>query len=133
MNVFDFLDPQATESIYYWTERHWTTNGAYLSYVAFAEQRRWQPLSKKDFAIETVSKSFLGSYHTRSQFTGLTPDTIQTYIRLHPVTTEMYIADVDKKVTSMYDESFLAKKDHSYFLEGTEKVHNLHQTFESSI
>ena len=44
---------------------------------------------KKDFAIETVSKSFLGSYHTRSQFTGLTPNTIQTYIPLHPVTTEM--------------------------------------------
>ena len=132
MNGFDFLESHAAEPIYYRTDHHWTTHGAYLAYVAFAEQRGWQPLSKKDFVIETVSKSFLGSYHTRGQFTGLTPDAIQTYIPCHLVKTEMYIADVDQTVTSMYNESFLTKKDqYSYFLGGVHAVMTLTTELES--
>ncbi|ATP38652.1 hypothetical protein CSE16_00610 [Solibacillus sp. R5-41] len=115
----DVLSPHASEVIYYRTDHHWTTYGAYLAYVAYAEQQGWNSLSQKDFSIKTVSNTFLGSYHTRSQFTGLTPDVIQTYIPRNPVPTEMYIADEDKTVTSMYDGSFLTKKDqYSYFLGG---------------
>lgn len=126
MNGFDFLEPHATEPIYYRTDHHWTTYGAYLGYVAYAKQKGWQPLSQEDFMIETVSDSLLGSYHTRSQFTGLTPDTIEVYIPRKPVTTEMYIADVNQTVTSMYDESFLSKKDqYSYFLGGVHALMKL--------
>ena len=63
---FDILSPRASEPIYYRTDHHWTTCGAYLTYIAFAEQKGWQSLSQKDFLIQTVSNSFLGSYHTRS-------------------------------------------------------------------
>ncbi len=126
MNGINILEQHATEPVYYRTDHHWTTFGAYLAYVAYAEQQGWQPFSLKDFSIKTVSNSFLGSYHTRSQFTGLTPDTIQTYTPLNPVHTEMYIADTDQTVTSMYDESFLAKKDqYSYFLGGVHALMKL--------
>lgn len=126
MNGFDFLEPHASEPIYYRTDHHWTTYGAYLAYVAYAEQKGWKPLSKKDFLIETVSDSFLGSYHTRSQFTGITPDTIEVYEPRNPVTTEMYIVDVDQTFTSMYDKSFLEKKDqYSYFLGGVHALMKL--------
>ncbi|WP_391205940.1 DHHW family protein [Psychrobacillus sp. L4] len=123
---FDFLGSHASESIYYRTDHHWTTYGAYLAYVAFAEQQGWHPLSQKDFLIQTVSNSFLGSYHTRGQFSGLTPDTIQVYIPLNPSPTEMYIADTNQTLTSMYDPSFLAKKDqYSYFLGGVHALMKL--------
>ena len=131
MNGFDILAPHVTEPIYYRTDHHWTTNGAYFAYVAYAKQQGWQPLSKKDFLIETVSESFLGSYHTRSQFTGLTPDTIQAYIPWNPAPTEMYIADSNQIVTSMYDETFLAKKDqYSYFLGGVHALMKLTTTLD---
>ncbi|WP_431028892.1 DHHW family protein [Lysinibacillus sp. LZ02] len=126
MNGFDFLTPHAAEPIYYRTDHHWTTYGAYLAYVAYAEQQGWQPLSPQDFRIETVSQSFLGSYHTRSQFTNVTPDQIDAYIPRDAVTTEMYIADTDQTVTSLYDPSFLAKKDqYSYFLGGVHALMKL--------
>ncbi|MFC7678827.1 DHHW family protein [Paenibacillus sp. GCM10028914] len=119
MDGFDILRPHASESIYYRTDHHWTTKGAYLAYVAYAEKMGWQPLSEKDFNIEIVSRSFLGSYHTRSQFNGVTPDSIEVYKPVKPVSTEMYIADTDETLTSMYDASFLEKKDqYSYFLGG---------------
>ncbi|MFJ7978067.1 DHHW family protein [Peribacillus sp. NPDC096379] len=126
MNGFDFLEPHATEPIYYRTDHHWSTYGAYLAYVAYAEHKGWHPLSQKKFLIETVSDSFLGSYHTRSQFNGLTPDTIQVYIPRAPLKTEMYITDTDQTVTSIYDKSFLTKKDqYSYFLGGVHALMKL--------
>lgn len=123
---FDFLGPHASESIYYRTDHHWTTYGAYLAYVAYAEQKGWHSLSQKDFLIQTVSNSFLGSYQTRSQFSGITSDTIQIYIPRKPSPTEMYIADTNQTLTSMYDSSFLAKKDqYSFFLGGVHALMKL--------
>ena len=119
LNGFDFLRPHASESIYYRTDHHWTTYGAYLAYVAYAKEQGWKPLAQDDFAIEQVSNSFLGSYHTRGQFQGLVPDTIESYFPRKPVATEVYIADTNETWTTMYDESFLEKKDqYAYFLGG---------------
>lgn len=126
MNGFDILEPHSTEAIYYRTDHHWTTYGAYLAYVAYAKQKGWQPLSQQEFMIEPVSNSFLGSYHTKSQFTGVTPDTIEVYIPRQDVPTEMYIADSDQTVTSLYVDRFLEKKDqYSYFLGGVHALMKL--------
>lgn len=126
MNGFDILEPHSTEAIYYRTDHHWTTYGAYLAYVAYAKQKGWQPLSQQEFMIKSVSDSFLGSYHTRSQFTGVTPDTIEVYIPRQDVPTEMYIADSDQTVTSLYVDRFLEKKDqYSYFLGGVHALMKL--------
>ena len=119
LNGFDFLRPHASESIYYRTDHHWTTYGAYLAYVTYAKEQGWQPLEQDDFLIEQVSNSFLGSYHTRGQFQGLLPDTIEAYIPRKPIATEVFIADTNETWTTLYDESFLDKKDqYSYFLGG---------------
>lgn len=116
---YEFLMPHAAEPIYYRTDHHWTTYGAYLAYVAYAEKMGWVPLSQKEFHIQTVSNSFLGSYHTRSQFSGVTPDSIQVYTPIKPRATEMYIADTNETFTNLYDASYLEKKDqYSYFLGG---------------
>ena len=126
MNGFDFLEKQSAESIYYRTDHHWTTYGAYLAYVAYGEKMNWEWHPQSDFQIHSVSDTFLGSYHTRSQFTGITPDTMEVYTpRGRISTTKMYIADTNETKTSMYEESFLTKKDkYSYFLGG---VHALMQ------
>ena len=119
LDGFDFLRPHKSESIYYRTDHHWTTYGAYLAYAAYAKEKGWQPLLQSDFVIRTVSDSFLGSYHTRSQFHGVSPDKIEVYLPREPAVTEMFIVDTNETWTSMYDESFLEKKDqYSYFLGG---------------
>jgi len=119
INGFDVLTPHAAEDIYYRTDHHWTTYGAYLAYLAYAESMGWQPLSQSEFEIETVSDSFLGSYHTRSQFIGVVPDSIQEYKPINEVSTKMHIVDTGETLSSMYDPSYLTKKDkYSYFLGG---------------
>lgn len=119
LDGFHFLRPHVSESIYYRTDHHWTTYGAYLAYVAYAEKMGWQPLAQNDFLIEKVSDSFLGSYHTRGQFQGVSPDMIEAYIPREPAANEVYIADTNETFTTLYDDSFLEKKDqYSYFLGG---------------
>ncbi|AIQ22113.1 DHHW family protein [Paenibacillus sp. FSL H7-0737] len=119
INGFNVLAPHAAEDIYYRTDHHWTTYGAYLAYVTYAKSMGWLPLSQSEFEIETVSDSFLGSYHTRSQFIGVAPDSIQVYKPVHDVSTKMHIVDTGETLTSMYDPSYLEKKDkYSYFLGG---------------
>ena len=134
MDGFDFLSAAAggDKPIYYKTDHHWTTYGAYLAYAAYAGQMGWTPVAEKDFNIETVTDSFLGSYHTRSQFSGLKPDSIQAYKDKSGIKTDMYVADTDKTVPSMYDTSYLAKKDkYSYFLGGVHALMTLHSELPS--
>ncbi|MBD3921970.1 hypothetical protein H8B09_24625 [Paenibacillus sp. PR3] len=121
LNGFDFLS-DATDGnrpIYYRTDHHWTTYGAYLAYSAYSKQMGWEPLPESAFNIETVTRSFLGSYHTRSQFSGVKPDSIEVYTPKKPLHTTVSVADDRSTSESLYDTSFLSKKDkYSYFLGG---------------
>jgi hypothetical protein len=134
INGFDVLAPHAAESIYYRTDHHWTTYGAYLAYVAYAQSMGWQPLSQNEFQIETVSDSFLGSYHTRSQFIGVAPDSIQVYKPVNDISTKMHIVDTGETLTSLYDPSYLEKKDkYSYFLGGVHALMKITSPLDSTV
>jgi len=116
---FDVLRPHASEPIYYRTDHHWTTLGAYYAYSEYAKRMGWQPLERNDFLVESVSDDFLGSFHTRGRFSGIKPDEIQAYLPKKPVASEMYVADTGTTSSSLYENSFLEKKDkYSYFLGG---------------
>lgn len=129
---FDFLSAHATEEIYYRTDHHWTTNGAYYAYVAYAEAMGWQPLAKDAFDIVAVSDSFLGSFHTKSQFHGVAPDTMVVYSPKDFIPTEMTVVDTNETFTSLYDEHYLDTKDqYSYFLGGVHALMEIRSVLES--
>jgi len=130
LDGFDILRPHKSEPIYYRTDHHWTTLGAYYAYSAYAEKMGWKPLGRGEFREETVSDSFLGSFDTRGRFAGTKPEEIQAFLPKAPVVSEMYVADTDTFYSGLYDDSFLGKKDkYSYFLGG---VHAL-STIESRV
>lgn len=105
--------------LYYKTDHHWTTYGAYLAYKAYASEQNWNALEIDEFNIRTVSNAFLGSFHSRSLFSGLTPDSIEVFEPIKPLQTTVYIADTNETLTTMYDHSALNKKDkYTYFLGG---------------
>ncbi|MFC5699978.1 DHHW family protein [Cohnella faecalis] len=119
LNGDDFLSPDSDKPLYYRTDHHWTTYGAYLAYRAYAKEMGWKPKPESEFDIRTVTSSFLGSYHTKSQFSGLSPDSIQAYLPKQPVKTTAYVADTDETFDSLYAPEYLDKKDkYSYFLGG---------------
>lgn len=133
LDGFDFLEPEKSsfKPLYYRTDHHWTTHGAYLAYQYYAQAMGWSPYPESAFQNKTVTDSFLGSYHTKSQFNILTPDSIEAYLPKLAVSTERYVADNKQRIAGLYDESFLTKKDkYSYFLGGVHAVMKLSSKLE---
>ena len=81
VNVYDELNKNKDEYIYFRTDHHWTALGAYYGYRAFAESAGFDPVSLERY--ETVQiEGYLGSSYTKTLNKDLlkNPDTIDLYL-----------------------------------------------------
>ena len=78
-NLLDIMRSKNGEYIYYKTDHHWTTLGAYYAYAALGEKMGYTPLPKEEFAIETASENFYGVMWARAGARWIKPDTIEYY------------------------------------------------------
>ena len=65
--------------LYYRTDHHWTTNGAFIAYNKVAEVMGLNKFNKSDFDAETVSDSFEGTLYSKTLDKSVTPDSIILY------------------------------------------------------
>ncbi len=116
------LSAHADESIFYRTDHHWTTLGAYYGYAAMMEAMGKVPLKVNDFTAKAVASAFNGTLYSQSGIHWLEPDTI-----------EFWVEDTGLDITSwrngapepgsLYDRSYLEKKDkYSSFLGGNQPL-----------
>lgn len=106
------------ESIYYKTDHHWTTRGAYYAYRELAEDMGITPLKYEDFHIQTVASNFLGTYATKTIGHDHDMDKIEIF---EPKASNHYeiVYDQQKVTDSLYEWEFLNKKDkYSFYLNG---------------
>lgn len=68
VDVRDTLNGHKNEYIYYKTDHHWTTLGAFYAYEQWAKESGLVPLTKDDFDIEMVSDSFRGTIFSKLNF-----------------------------------------------------------------
>ena len=68
----------AGEQIYYKTDHHWTSAGAYTAYCALSEQLGYTPKSKDSFKISSY-EGFYGTTYSSSGFWLTAPDTIEVW------------------------------------------------------
>lgn len=119
--VLEALQKETSTSnqLYYKTDHHWTTLGAYYAYRSFCETANITPTALKDFNIETVSNTFYGTLFSKGNFTFAKPDSIQVF---YPKEKEnlSITYELEEKVTdTLYDFSHLETKDkYSLFLDG---------------
>lgn len=106
------------EDIYYKTDHHWTTLGAYYAYTAFCESADITPLSLDDFNIETVSQEFYGTLFSKGNFTFAQPDTLQIFRAKHANPLTVTYTATGTVTDSLYEMSHLDTKDkYSLFLD----------------
>ena len=78
------LYPTLTENkenyIYYRTDHHWTTDGAYLAYVQYCKEKGHIPVSLDTLSRKEV-EGFYGTYFNKSKNTSAKPDTL-TYFEI---------------------------------------------------
>ena len=117
VNLLAPLQKYSSEYIYYRTDHHWTTLGAYYGYVALSQSLGYSPLSMNVYSPTTVSDSFYGTSASSSGFSWVSPDSIQKFVDKNPGVVRY---DGSQGVPGrLYDDTKLATKDkYSYFLGG---------------
>ncbi len=116
------LQDRAEEKLYYRTDHHWTSLGAYYGYAALCEALDEEAVSLDSFTPETVSADFYGTLYSTSGVHWLTPDTMEYYVPEEGVTVTDPQESGEEHLP-LYDRSYLTKKDkYSSFLGGNRPV-----------
>lgn len=116
------LTAHADEPIFYRTDHHWTTLGAYYGYTALMEALGREPLKLDSFTRETASESFHGTLYSQSGIHWLTPDTMEFWVGDHGLTVTSWRGGAPEP-GSLYDRSYLEQKDkYSAFLGGNQPL-----------
>lgn len=116
INTVDILKANKDKYIYFKTDHHMTSDGAYLVYLEFCKQA--QIIPETEYTKEEVTDSFLGTFDSKAQIVNQEKDKIVVYKNSN--NTEGITASYDKQTTnSIFNEEFLKQKDkYSYFLNG---------------
>lgn len=114
IDCLSYLAGHSDEYIYYRTDHHWTSYGAYCAYSAAAKSLGYSALGQSSFNIETASSDFRGTLFSRTLDDSVTPDVMTYY---HPSAGEQKVrmecrngAEVNT-YDSLYVREFLEQKD----------------------
>ncbi len=72
------LKEHSDEYIYYRTDHHWTTLGAYYAYLDYCKEKGFEPISLDEFEANEVG-DFFGTYYSKCKKPGQEADTITWY------------------------------------------------------
>ncbi len=78
LNFLDTLRAHQDEYIYYRTDHHWTTLGAYYAYVDYCEAKGFAPISLDELEANEV-EDFYGTYYSKCKKPGQKADVITWY------------------------------------------------------
>lgn len=79
IDVYASLLANREQYLYYRSDHHWTSRGAYLGYSALAPQMGFTPVSSDSFTVEHASHTFLGSLYSKVVYDGFLADTVDLY------------------------------------------------------
>lgn len=122
IDLYSALEAHKDEEIYYRTDHHWTSLGAYYGYTALMEAMGMEAAPLNESAKVTVSDSFYGTIFSSSGVRWVAPDHIDRYISGDGVKVTSYF-DSTPTEGSLYVDSYLDKKDkYSSFLGGNQPL-----------
>ena len=122
IDLYGALDAHSSEDIYYRTDHHWTSLGAFYGANALFEAMGLEGLDLLDYRPVTVSDQFYGTSFSTSGVRWLPPDSIETYIPDEGLQVTSWFKGTPEK-GSLYVDSYLDVKDkYSYFLGGRQPL-----------
>ncbi|MCR5790591.1 MAG: hypothetical protein K6G83_11950, partial [Lachnospiraceae bacterium] len=112
---YDTLKQHENEDIYYRTDHHWTTLGAYYGYETICNTMDLEPVSLSSLKASQTG-DFYGTYYAKYKGIGIRPDVITWYEM--PVSSYVNL-DTGETHDGLYDESRLTVYDkYALFLYG---------------
>ena len=126
-DVYTPLMEHKGEDIFYRTDHHWTSLGAYYGYTGLAQALGYTPVPLSDYDATVRSTEFYGTVFSSSGVRWVRPDTITTYVPEDGITVVSHTYDNAgnpvEEPRELYVESFLSVKDkYSMFLGGNQSL-----------
>ena len=117
-------DTSTADGLYYHTDHHWTTHGAYVGYQAYCNAAGLSPIPEADFQKTCVTTDFHGTIFSKLHDSTVPGDAITLYEYPANQLTVSY-PDTGEVTDTLYNRDYLAQKDkYSVFL------NNLHPLVE---
>lgn len=102
------------DDVFYKTDHHWTTYGAYTAYLKYADANSF---NSKEYKKIEMSKNFYGTLYSKVNDASIKPDRIELYAYENEDYTVNYVNKNIKKDT-IYNYKYLKEKDmYQLFLE----------------
>ena len=116
------LTEHANEPIFYRTDHHWTTLGAFYGANTLLESLGKKPLKENNFTAETASDSFCGTLYSQSGVHWIAPDPLEFWVEEDGLRVTSWRTGKEE-AAALYDRSYLEVKDkYSAFLGGNQPL-----------
>ena len=116
------LTAHADEPIFYRTDHHWTSLGAFYGANALLKTLGREPLSPEVFAPEIASTDFNGTLYSQSGIHWLPPDSMEFWVPEDGLAVTSWRSGAAEDA-ALYDRSYLTQKDkYSAFLGGNQPL-----------
>lgn len=122
LDTASILKQHKDEYIYYKTDHHWTSLGAYYAYKQWAQSIDIAPLNQSDFDIKILSNEFYGTIHSKLNI-NTAADSIKAYYPINKIDYTVEYNLENKQYDSLYNMDALNTKDkYSVFLNGNNAI-----------
>lgn len=119
IDMYSALNAHRDEYIFYRTDHHWTSLGAFYGSEAILGAMGMEQAPLESFDRRTVSDSFYGTVYSKSGITWVKPDTIEIFADQDEDVHVFNYTTGEGVETGLYDDSYLQRKDkYSMFMGG---------------
>lgn len=120
IDMLSALNEHRDEYIFYRTDHHWTSLGAYYGYGALSSAMGLgSPPPLSSYNRQTVSEEFYGTVYSKSGISWVKPDSIEIFVPQEAQTQVINYSDKVPAQGALYDYDFLEQKDkYSMFMGG---------------
>lgn len=122
IDLYDALNAHRDEDIYYRTDHHWTSLGAFYGANALLEALGLEPLDLNDYQKTTVTDQFYGTSFSTSGVRWLPPDHIDAYVPDEGVEVTSWFNGSPQEGSLYVDSKLEVKDKYAYFLGGNQPL-----------
>ncbi len=116
------LTAHKDEPVFYRTDQHWTTLGAYYGANALLETLGMNPIKEEELKKTVVSDAFSGTLWSIAGACWMQPDVMETFVPEDGVEVSVWNS-MQPEEGRMYERDFLEKKDkYSFFFGGNAPI-----------
>lgn len=122
IDLYDALNTHRDEDVYYRTDHHWTSLGAFYGANAICDSLGLEPLDLNDYQKTTVTDQFYGTSFSTSGVRWLPPDRIDAYVPDEGVTVTSWFNGSPVEGSLYVDSKLEVKDKYAYFLGGNQPL-----------